>query len=43
VVMLRRPPAPPGARVQSVAAALDWLAGRLGEDGPHHKTEEETI
>lgn len=40
VVMLRRPPAPPGARADSVAAALDWLAARLGGHGPDLRTEE---
>lgn len=39
VVMLRRPPTPPGPRVDSVAAALDWLAGQLADDGPHRKEE----
>jgi precorrin-6A/cobalt-precorrin-6A reductase len=40
VVMLRRPPAPPGARVDSVAAALDWLAARLAGTGPDREMEE---
>jgi precorrin-6A/cobalt-precorrin-6A reductase len=30
VVMVRRPPPVPGERVESVAAALDWLKARLG-------------
>jgi precorrin-6A/cobalt-precorrin-6A reductase len=30
VVMVRRPPQPPGPRVDNVAAALDWVIGRLG-------------
>jgi precorrin-6A/cobalt-precorrin-6A reductase len=29
VVMLRRPPGEPGERVETVAAALDWIAQRL--------------
>jgi precorrin-6A/cobalt-precorrin-6A reductase len=33
VVMLRRPPATAGPRVDSVDAALDWLAARLARDG----------
>jgi precorrin-6A/cobalt-precorrin-6A reductase len=40
VVMLRRPPAPAGPRVDSVAAALDWLAARLAANGPDRETEE---
>ena len=32
VVMVRRPPAEPGERVDTVAAALEWVAVRL--DGP---------
>jgi precorrin-6A/cobalt-precorrin-6A reductase len=31
VVMLRRPPAEPGASVETVAAALDWLAAPASE------------
>ncbi|HZB90171.1 MAG TPA: cobalt-precorrin-6A reductase [Stellaceae bacterium] len=38
VVMVRRPSPPPGERVESVAAALDWLAGRL--DRPARASEE---
>jgi precorrin-6A/cobalt-precorrin-6A reductase len=30
VVMIRRPPAEPGEAVETVAAALDWIAARLG-------------
>lgn len=30
VVLIERPPAPPGDAAQSVAAALEWLAMRLG-------------
>jgi precorrin-6A/cobalt-precorrin-6A reductase len=30
VVMVRRPPAEPGERVETVAAALDWIGARLG-------------
>lgn len=33
VIMVRRPPAPQGERVTSVAAALAWVANRLGEIG----------
>jgi precorrin-6A/cobalt-precorrin-6A reductase len=33
VVMIRRPPQPPGERVRTPAAALAWLAGQLGLDG----------
>jgi precorrin-6A/cobalt-precorrin-6A reductase len=40
VVMLRRPPAPQGACVDRVAAALDWLAARLASTGPDRNTEE---
>ena len=40
VVMLRRPASPPGPRVHSVAAALDWLAARLALDRPDRKMEE---
>jgi precorrin-6A/cobalt-precorrin-6A reductase len=40
VVMLRRPPPAPGARVDGVAAALDWLAGQLAGGGPHREAEE---
>lgn len=40
VVMLRRPPAPPGARVDRVDGALDWLAGQLTDGGPHREKEE---
>ncbi len=34
VVMVRRPPAEPGARVATVEAALEWLAGHLQEPVP---------
>jgi hypothetical protein len=27
IIMVRRPPAEPGQSVESVEAALDWLAG----------------
>jgi precorrin-6A/cobalt-precorrin-6A reductase len=30
VVMVRRPPTEPGERVETIAAALDWIAARLG-------------
>ena len=30
VVMVRRPAPPPGDRVETVEAALDWLRGRAG-------------
>ena len=33
VVMLARPPPPPGERVDSVAAALAWVEARLADDG----------
>ena len=33
VIMVRRPPAPQGERVTSVAAALAWIANRLGGIG----------
>jgi hypothetical protein len=39
-VVLRRPATPPGPRVDSVAAALDWLAARLAANGPDRETEE---
>ncbi len=31
VIMVRRPPAPQGERVTSVAAAIAWIGGRLGD------------
>ena len=34
VVMVNRPPPPPGERVDSVAEAIDWLAARLGPAVP---------
>jgi precorrin-6A/cobalt-precorrin-6A reductase len=40
VVMLRRPPSPPGSRADSVAAALDWLAARLAGNELDRETEE---
>jgi len=40
VVMLRRPAAPPGPRVDSIAAALDWLAQRLAGHGSDRTREE---
>ena len=39
VVMVRRPPPPAGQRVDSVAAALDWLAAQL--DGATRRWSEE--
>ena len=33
VVMIARPPPPPGERVDSVAAALAWVEARLADDG----------
>ncbi|MGO8915006.1 MAG: cobalt-precorrin-6A reductase [Stellaceae bacterium] len=39
VVMVRRPPPAPGERVDSIAAALDWLAARLA-GAPAQENEE---